>query len=138
MLVEWQESLNIGVLEIDLQHRLLFEKFNAFLEACDNQTEGDGIYRLFWFLEAYTLTHFSEEEKLMRKVNCPELEKHKGQHQAFAAKVAALKQHLRSEGPTDSLVSHIREFISSWLVGHISNKDRELARHVIAAGIPAI
>jgi hemerythrin len=138
MLVEWQESLSVGVLEIDLQHKLLFEKFNAFLEACEANTEADGIYRLFWFLEAYTLTHFAEEEKLMRKVAYPDFEKHQGQHQAFAAQITDLKQRLRSEGPTDSLVSHMREFISDWLIGHISHMDRALAVFVTAAGIPAI
>ena len=61
-MIEWQDSLTIGVLEIDIQHKLLFDKFNAFLAACQAETESDGIYRLFWFLEAYAVTHFTEEE----------------------------------------------------------------------------
>jgi hemerythrin len=138
MLIEWQDSLCIGVLEIDLQHKLLFEKFNAFLAACEAHTEADGIYRLFWFLEAYTLTHFAEEEKLMQQVAYPDVKKHKAQHEGFTAKLADLKQRLRAEGPTDSLVAHMGDFIGGWLVGHICSMDRALAAFVTAEGIPAI
>lgn len=138
MLVEWQDNLNIGVLEIDLQHKLLFEKFNAFLAACDAQTAADGIYRLFWFLEAYTLTHFTEEEKLMQTVGYPELETHRSQHEHFADQIADLKQRLRAEGPTESLISHIRKFIGGWLIGHIGTMDRAVAGFVAAANIPPI
>jgi len=136
-LIEWQDSLSIGVLEIDIQHKLLFDKFNAFLDACQAETESDGIYRLFWFLEAYTVTHFTEEEKLMQRVGYPDYLKHRERHLAFAAEVGKLKERLKSEGPTPSLVWTISTFISSWLIEHISNTDRAIGRFVNTAATPA-
>lgn len=138
-MVEWQESLSIGVLEVDIQHKLLFDKFNAFLFACENQTESesDGILRLFWFLEAYAITHFTEEEKLMQRVFYPDYLKHREKHLAFAAEVAKLKEQLRNEGATPTLVSTMTMFITSWLVEHISTMDRAIGRFVNDSGIPA-
>ena len=138
-MVEWQDSLSIGVLEVDIQHKLLFDKFNAFLFACKNQMESDsdGIFRLFWFLEAYTVTHFKEEEKLMQRVAYPDYLKHREKHQAFAAEVAKLKEQLRTVGATQALVSTMTMFITNWLVEHISTMDRAIGRFVNASGIPA-
>ncbi|HBG06818.1 MAG: hemerythrin [Geobacteraceae bacterium GWC2_58_44] len=129
-MVEWQESLSIGMLEVDIQHKLLFEKFNAFLAACEAETEADGIYRLFWFLEAYAITHFNEEEKLMQRVGFPDYLKHREKHLAFAGEIAKLKEQLKHEGPTHTLVSTMTMFISGWLVNHISSMDRAIARFV--------
>jgi len=137
-LVEWQESLSIGVLEVDIQHKLLFEKFNAFLGACETEMSADGIYRLFWFLEAYAITHFNEEEKLMQRVGYPDYLRHREKHQSFAVEVAKLKERLKNEGATPPLVSSMTIFITNWLVDHISNTDRAIGRFVTAAGIPSI
>ena len=135
-LVEWQEYLSIGVLEVDIQHKLLFEKFNAFLAACHSGTEADGTYRLFWFVEAYTVTHFREEESLMQRVGFPEFLKHRERHVAFTDEIGKLKERLKSEGPTQSLVSAITTFISGWLVEHISKHDRAIGRYMTTAGMP--
>lgn len=137
-MVQWHDDLSVGVLEVDIQHKLLFEKFNAFLDACEKNAEMDGIYRLFWFLEAYAITHFSEEEKLMQRVGYPEYARHREKHVEFAASVSNFKARLHAEGPNPDLVSSITRFISGWLIDHISNMDRAIGRFVTAAGIPAI
>jgi len=129
-LVEWQENLSIGVLEIDIQHKLLFEKFNSFLQACQSEAEGDTVHRLFWFLEAYAVTHFNNEEKLMQELGYPDFVAHRKQHQEFAGEVGRIKERLKNEGATQSLVSSMTMFISSWLVQHISNMDRAIGHFV--------
>lgn len=134
----WQENLSIGVLEIDIQHKLLFEKFDAFATACESETEADGVYRLFWFLEAYTITHFTQEEKLMQQVGYPGLARHREQHQFFTNEISVLKERLRSEGPNAALIGKIRMFVTDWLIEHISRMDRDIAQYVAAAGIPEI
>lgn len=136
-MTEWQESLSIGVLEIDIQHKLLFEKFNTFLTACQSKTDPEAVLRLFWFLEAYAVTHFREEEKLMQRIGFPDYLQHRELHLAFAAEIGKLKERLKVEGPTQPLVRTITRFISGWLVAHISNVDRAIGRFMTSAGIPA-
>jgi hemerythrin len=129
-LVEWQEELSIGVLEIDIQHKLLFEKVNGFLEACQSQADSDTVHRLFWFLEAYAITHFNDEEKLMLRIAYPDYLPHRKLHLEFAGEVAKIKERLKNEGPSERLVSSMTKFISDWLIQHISITDRAIARFV--------
>lgn len=129
-MIEWQDCLSVGVLEIDIQHKLLFERFNSFLQACQSEADQDKVHRLFWFLEAYAVTHFTEEEKLMQSSGFPDLPMHRKQHQEFAAEIARIKERLRSEGPSPTLVSSLTTFISDWLSRHISQMDRAIGNHL--------
>ncbi|UFS70002.1 hemerythrin family protein [Geomonas sp. RF6] len=131
MKVQWQDSLEIGIIDIDIQHKLLFDKVNAFLTACETKAGLDEINRLFWFLEAYALTHFREEERLMQEIMYPDLVKHKERHLAFVKEVNVLKERLRQEGPTDTLTASAKLFISEWLYEHISKMDRALEEYVV-------
>jgi hemerythrin len=63
-------------------------------------------------------------------VGFPDYPRHRELHVAFGAEIAALKARLMQEGPNPILVSAIRMFVSNWLVDHISNVDRNLARFV--------
>jgi hemerythrin len=128
--IEWQPSLSVGVLEIDIQHKLLFERFNNFVQACESQADQETVHRLFWFLEAYAVTHFAEEEKLMQQVGYPEYPRHRQQHETFVAEVAKVKERLKSEGPTQELVASMTHFISGWLLQHISVMDHAIGEYV--------
>jgi len=128
MKIEWHEYLSVGVAEIDNQHRLLFNKFNALLAACNNGGSADEVNRLFSFLGTYVITHFSDEERLMQKFGFPNYPKHRDLHQAFTLQIAALKERLMNEGPTPGLVVTICLTINGWLIEHISGMDRAIGR----------
>lgn len=128
MKVEWQEYLSTGVLEIDIQHKLLFEKYNAFLAAVEAERGPEEIGKLFWFLEAYTVTHFREEEEVMQRLGHTELPRHRMEHHDFVRKVLDFKERLKSEGPTPHLILTTTRFISTWLINHISVMDRAIGK----------
>jgi hemerythrin len=128
MKVEWQEYLAVGIEEIDLQHMLLFDKFNNLLAACEQGSGAEEVNRLFTFLGAYVLIHFSDEERLMQRLGFPDFQKHRDLHQAFTLQIARLKEQLVNEGPTQSLVSTACLTINGWLIEHISVMDRALGR----------
>ncbi|QXE91091.1 bacteriohemerythrin [Geomonas subterranea] len=138
MLVEWRDDLSIGMLEIDVQHKLLFDKFNAFVNAYQNNLDVEEIMRMFWFLEAYAVTHFKEEEKLMQQVRYPDYEKHREKHLAFIDQINLLKERLKAEGISQSVVSAMTNFITSWLIDHISTMDRAIGRFVNSAASPRL
>jgi len=130
MKVEWHEYLSVGVEEIDSQHRHLFDKFNAMLASCERGDSADEINRLFAFLGAYVITHFSDEERLMQRLGFPDYPRHRDLHQAFTLQVAALKDRLINEGPTPSLVATLCLTINGWLIEHISGIDRAIGKFV--------
>ena len=130
MKIEWQEYLSVGVAKIDLQHKLLFENINALLKAHEEGRGNDEVSRLFFFLDTYVATHFADEERLMQRLGFPDFQKHREQHQAFSGEVAALKERLLSEGPTESLVTSMGLVTTGWLIEHISVMDRAIGRFV--------
>ncbi|GFO65148.1 hemerythrin family protein [Geomonas paludis] len=136
MLVQWRDDLSIGMLEIDVQHKLLFDKFNAFVNAYQSNQDTDEIMRMFWFLEAYAVTHFKEEEKLMQQVRFPDYAAHREKHLAFIDQINQLKERLKAEGLTQGVVNTMTTFITSWLIDHISTMDRAIGRFVINSAVP--
>jgi hemerythrin len=130
MKVEWAEYLSVGVAEIDDQHKLLFDKFNALLAACDTGSSADEVNRLFSFLGTYVVTHFSDEERLMQRLGFPDYPKHREMHQDFIRQVDALRERLESEGPIQRLVTSLTLAINGWLIEHISRMDRAVGRFV--------
>lgn len=135
MLVQWRDDLCIGMLEVDVQHKLLFDKFNAFVEAYQSNQDSDEIMRMFWFLEAYAVTHFKDEEKLMQKVRFPDYATHQARHQAFIDQINTLKERLKTEGMTQDLVGTMTGFITNWLIDHISTMDRAIGRFVNTSAV---
>jgi hemerythrin len=136
-MTKWRDDLRIGISEIDIQHKMLFDNFDAFLAACAGNAEADGTYRLFWFLEAYAMAHFMDEEDLMQRVEFPDLEKHRAQHRAFTAEVGKFKVRLKAEGATESLVATMTGFIGGWLIKHVSTMDKAIGTYLASAGISA-
>jgi hemerythrin len=130
MKIEWQDSLSVGVAEIDHQHKLLFVKFNALLAAW---VEGKGAYevtQLFRFLDAYMVSHFADEEHLMQRIRFPGANNHRDAHLAFTRQVAIFKDRLRLEGPTSGLVTTVNMTMTKWLIKHISGMDRAIGRYL--------
>ncbi len=126
MKVEWGEYLSVGVAEIDGQHRELFDRFNALLEAYENGSAAGEITRLFTFLEVYVVTHFSDEERLMQRIGFPAYLKHREVHKGFIRQVEALRERLENEGPNQGLIATVTLTVNGWLIEHNSWMDREI------------
>lgn len=135
-MVDWNDNLLIGVLEVDVQHKLLFDKFNGFLNAYQAKKDQDEIMRMFWFLEAYAVTHFNEEEKLMQQVGFPDYLAHRDKHQAFIEQVNELKERIKVEGFSGGIVSSMTGFITNWLINHISTADRAIGQFINSTKMP--
>ena len=128
MKIEWQDNLLVGVEEIDRQHKLLFEKYNAFFTAYSEGRADEEVIRLLGFLGDYVATHFADEERLQKRIGFPDYQKHREQHLELTRKVAELKEHLKNEGPGPSIIASAGLLMTGWLIGHISVMDRAIAR----------
>jgi hemerythrin len=128
--IEWQESLSVGVPEIDHQHKLLFGKFNALLAAWLDGKGANELIHLLKFLNAYMVSHFADEEHLMQRIGFPEVHQHRQVHLAFTRQVATFKDRLKSEGATPDLATEVNMTMTKWLIKHISNMDRAVGNFV--------
>jgi hemerythrin len=128
MKVVWQDYLSVGVEEIDRQHKLLIDKYNAFFSAYTEGRADEEVIRLLGFLEEYVALHFADEEGLQQRIGFPDYGKHRQQHRELTRKVAELRERLEKEGPDPNLISSAGLLLTGWLIEHISVMDRAIGR----------
>lgn len=130
MKMEWSEALAIGVGEIDQQHRELFQRFEALVEACRQGQGRSRLVELHAFLGDYVERHFADEEALMRSKDYPRAAEHAEQHAKFRQQMAGLTALLSSHGPSIALLVETNQKVMQWLTEHINKTDRALAAYL--------
>ncbi len=130
MKIEWREYLAVGVKEIDDQHKELFNRFNALLEACDAGKGKEEVSGLLDFLDTYVRVHFAAEEKLQAESGFPDYAAHREMHQGFVDELTRLKEEFRTHGPLPRLVATTNWVGVGWLMDHISRKDTKVGEHL--------
>jgi len=123
---DWTPSLEIGVDEIDAQHRALFELAGEFAVAVRARERYDRLEKLFAFLSRYTLEHFAAEERFMRDVGYPGLADQVVEHREFKRRLDSLVPQWTSEGESAAMLLAMLGFLDSWLTEHIAVRDRRI------------
>lgn len=126
MILNWTEDIAVGVDIIDEQHKKLFEYLNDFADAIDNNTGAGEISKITRFLDNYVIEHFDTEEKMMKKVSCPDMEEHIGQHRIFMEFLTEVKRTYAIEGGSEELATMLRSRLCNWLFSHILILDRRM------------
>lgn len=127
-LVIWNPAWETGIELIDQQHQALLGQFEALLEAIrENQSEAR-IPELLAFLAMYVETHFSMEEAQMQATQYPGLPGHKAIHDAMRLQVANLLAGVKEN--SGLLTEEVVTFLTNWLLHHINEEDRIMARHL--------
>ncbi|QJB54947.1 bacteriohemerythrin [Pseudodesulfovibrio sp. zrk46] len=119
-LMEWDESMAVGVEELDEQHRILIDLLNAAYEAVQRHDE-HRMGELLDKMQDYAITHFATEEKMMAECGVPDLQAHKFQHAKFNNEVLEFKKKQFEK----TNLSQIFVFLSRWLTSHIMDQDKK-------------
>ena len=136
--LQWTTALSVGVPEIDAQHRELFGRVDALLDAMLANDRSVSA-RTLAFLREYAAVHFGAEEALMRELDYPGLASHAAEHQAFTAEVDDLGRQLEREGTSAALLLELERRVCDWLRDHVYFTDVALGRFVtsVRRGQPA-
>ena len=126
--IEWDDSLSIGVDQIDDQHQMLIQKLKDLSDAFSHGHEHSKILKTLDFMIDYTDFHFTDEEKLMARHEYPGLEEQKAQHQEFKDTLNNILDDYQDEGPTQGLADSINVFLLNWLINHIKGVDLKLGQ----------
>lgn len=127
MLVQWQPSLELGVPQVDQQHKEIFNRVNAMLTAMQQGKGKQEVGQLIDFLGTYVVTHFTDEERVMSTKGYPHLAAHRELHAAFLADFKELKRELETKGSSTLLVIQVQRRVVSWLIQHIGTEDKKIA-----------
>lgn len=123
-MIEWNDSLLIGVEVIDAQHRELFRRINTFDEAVRLGKGEDTIHDLLTFMRLYILTHFKDEEELMRQIDYPQYEKHRRTHEDFSYKHLDLMTGMLKNEP--NVILSALQFLEQWFMEHVYLEDKNI------------
>jgi len=126
----WTDSLIIGDVKIDHQHRKLVEAIDKFIDACKLGKGRNTIAETLNFIVVYTIKHFNDEEELQIKYAFPHYGEHKLLHTQFLTTVRNLQQEFDKEGPTAALTSKINKTLVDWLIKHVNNEDKQIGEHL--------
>ncbi|MBN2625357.1 MAG: hemerythrin family protein [Spirochaetales bacterium] len=124
--INWDESYEIGIPEIDRQHRQLIDNFNDFYKHLSNEELGDNLRELLQKMMDYTDYHFKEEEKYMASINYKYIDDQREMHNQIREKMASYKK-LADEGKLTVSMPVTNE-IKKWIKEHIQIEDKKIAQ----------
>jgi hemerythrin len=120
--------MEVGVVEIDEQHKELVDRINALMSMEHDVDSGEETQKTLNMLEEYIIKHFSDEEELQRKNKYPEYESHKKMHQLFIDEFEKLKKEFEVNGHSLKFTMDLNNSLINWLVKHIKSADVELGK----------
>jgi len=136
--VLWSEMFEIGVPDIDAQHRQLLDIINHFHGALKSGESPNHVFATLNALIRYTQAHFAGEEAIMEQSSYPaeKVEQHKKIHEQLVTDIFNLQEQLA--GNSKSIVHDIETFLNGWLIQHILLVDKRLGAYCVPGrGAPA-
>lgn len=124
------DDLEIGIAEIDLQHRQL----RVLLERLEHSADmryGYAANAILDELAIQTRIHFAVEESLMRLLSFPHADAHIAEHRRLTEQL----EKLRKRAQDFEVAKGLSSFIQTWLVNHVNDFDREFVGHFLARGV---
>lgn len=122
---EWDKKFEIGVPEMDNQHKKWVEIINRFYDHLINNDINKTTKIMINEVIDYTNYHFSEEEKLMMSIGYPHINDQKEMHNKITEKMKYFKNRI-DEGILVVSTSITNE-MKLWLKDHIMVEDKKYA-----------
>lgn len=122
-IIEWDDSIGIGITWIDNQHKKMLDRINSLFNAIMQGFVKDEVTETVAFLEKYAKFHFNAEEKYMQQYDFDGLELQKSQHNNFMKKVTDIKSRIKTQGPSKKMAITIEKDLLNWFFVHIKNLD---------------
>ena len=126
--VVWDDRFKIGVEMVDRAHAKLFRIVSKLLDISQDASTNQAAYiEGIKYLEAYSMTHFSEEEAYMRSIRYKGYAEHKRIHDNFRNKtLISLKKDLEASGYSMTAVQRFVGTMNRWLSEHIMLEDQAI------------
>ncbi len=122
--MEWNSSLDLGLEEINRQHKILVHLVNELYYLLRHNYGLASIKRVVQGLIDYTANHFTYEETLFEQFNYSEQKQHTEKHRQLVLKVLDFQKRVESG---EDIGEELFTFLKDWLSGHIMREDRAYA-----------
>ena len=133
-LIEWNETLVLGISVIDNQHQKLISLINILYEEIEKETiTVYSVKKAIDELFKYAAIHFITEEAYFKKFGYKETAEHIEEHKYFLKSAENLRASYKP-GKVDIAVD-ILNFAVDWYLEHIKKTDRKYAQFFIDNGL---
>lgn len=117
----WDKSYELGIPELDIQHRMLFNIVKILIDSVNQKREDEVIEKVLEELLRYTKYHTKTEEKYFE--NTLEYEEHREEHNRFREDVARFKDIYESKTDKE-FVEMMLLYLQAWIENHVTGMDR--------------
>lgn len=122
--ITWDDSLLIGMKEIDLDHRHLVDLLNRAYDDVISKGSITSTGAILEELYDYATYHFTREEETMAAVEYPNQAEHAAEHLRFIRRITEMhRDYLDGRG---TVALEVVTFLKNWLVNHITQVDAKL------------
>lgn len=125
-MISWDSRYEVGVPDIDAQHRKLIEIASEAYSLLTHEyrlDKYDEIVSIIEELRDYTKFHFEFEEKLLQSRGYKKLFTHIMEHREFIEKVESVELN-KVDHDQNAYLQDIVKFVVDWIVNHILEKDK--------------
>ena len=116
-LLQWTKELEIGLENVDIQHKQLINMINEITLAVEYGQPNTALLNLVDRLLEYAHNHFKVESDIFDQYEYPDRVNHEAEHATFIDKVKYIRR--MCELLDTQMSSKIREFLLNWFVSHI-------------------
>lgn len=121
-LMNWNDALDIGVHEMNVEHKILLDFMNKLFQLHNAKASFEDQKSVLNELKSATVTHFNHEEAYMEKIGWEGLPQHKYIHQTL---IENFTKHYDKFMTVGHLSDEFFHFLKFWLSAHIQGIDKK-------------
>jgi len=119
--IEWRVEYEVGILEIDNQHKFFLGLINRIIDLEENvEIIDDYLDELL----LYTKFHFKSEENIMKLRKYPNWVEHRKIHHDLISELSDLMTLTKMNNDSPK---QILDFLINWFVIHTTSEDKKIA-----------
>ncbi len=123
----WTEQTNIGIEEVDQQHKKIVAYINqlgdAYYSGLSRKQQGKIIKKLV----EYTIYHFKSEENLQERAGYPFLKAHQKAHVLYAQSILDFQSRFENG---EDISKDMEGLLAKWFFDHLKHDDRDFVQYV--------
>lgn len=119
--IKWDQSYELGIPELDIQHRQLFNIAKILVDSVDQNRESEVVEGVLIELSRYTVYHTETEENLFEDTE--NFNEHKEVHAQFKEEVTGFRDLYESQTDKE-FVEMMLLYIQNWIEHHVTGMDR--------------
>ncbi len=126
LFIPWNEKYEIGIDELDRQHRDLVGQANELHKALSKSANKEQIKSAIRGMEEFVRVHFADEEWIMEMCQYPAREEHYRSHELMKKEATDFLEALEKD--RIPAPNQVLDTLRDWILEHIGKEDSEFGR----------